>query len=69
MEPLKPDQKLRILADRPLAAPEEIEEYERLLSERFRQEPLTAEPDNAAALGVGPDREARLRELHQKLFG
>src|SRR5438046_961981 len=39
MEPLKPDQKADILATRPEASPAEIEEYERLLAERFAVDP------------------------------
>lgn len=80
MEPLKPEVKKRILADRPQAAPQDIEEYERLLAERFMSDPNAP---TASALPPGAPqaiyrgerpcdahvREARLRELHEKLFG
>ena len=39
MEPLKPDTKTRILRERPQASPEDLEEYERLLAERFTEGP------------------------------
>jgi hypothetical protein len=67
MEPLKPDVKEAILRNRPQAAPEEIEEYERLLAERFTIDPdMPRAPDAAAA---DQARETRLAELYQKLFG
>lgn len=67
MEPLKPEEKQRILAERPQAAPEDIEEYERLLAERFRRDPLV-QPQPAFASREN-ERERRLRELHELLFG
>ena len=75
MEPLKPETKQSILANRPDAVPEDIQEYERLLAQRFTVEPsrvpvgvgLTAPA--AAPDQAGPLREARLRELYKKLFG
>lgn len=67
MEPLKPEEIDRILAERPQAAPEDIDEYQRLLSERFRRDPeLQGEP---GALGVESPAEQRLRELYVMLFG
>ena len=39
MEPLKPETKARILQEQPEATPEDIEEYERLLAERFTEDP------------------------------
>jgi hypothetical protein len=82
MEPLKPDIKKQILANRPQAAPADIEEYERLLSQRFSVDPHVG-PASISAVSVVPQRtamaassvpdavkrEARLAELHQKLFG
>lgn len=67
MEPLKPEEKERILSERPQAAPEDIEEYERLLAERFLHDPLV--PEAAAAPLATPARDERLRELYEKLFG
>jgi hypothetical protein len=59
MEPLKPEDKSRILHENPQAGPGDIEEYERLLSRRF-----TVDPDLPAAAEI----EARLASLHRKLF-
>ena len=39
MEPLKPETKRQILAGRPQVCPADIEEYERLLAERFTEVP------------------------------
>lgn len=66
MEPMKPDLKKNVLAANPQAAPEEIEEYERLLSLRYAQDPdSAAEPPSAAS----PETiEARLAQLYKKLF-
>lgn len=68
MQPLKPEDKLAILNDNPAADPAEIQEYEKLLSQRF-----TMDPDAPAADAVADDGgfniEQRLRELHDKLFG
>jgi hypothetical protein len=70
MEPLKPQDKHRILADNPAADPAEVEEYERLLSERFAVDPdAPVAAPNAAWSGIDVhDREARIAELYQKLF-
>lgn len=71
MEPLKPEVKEKILRDRPAAQPQDIEEYERLLAERFYADPdygPKAEPGRAGILPFD-GRELRLRELHEKLFG
>ena len=63
---LKPHVKQSILASRPQVAPAEIEEYERLLSQRFAADPdLPKSPDAAADEAR---REDRLKELYQKLF-
>ncbi len=67
MEPLKPDTKQRILQNSPQASPADIEEYERLLAERFTVDPsLPKSPTTAAAVA---NSEKRLEELHRKLFG
>jgi hypothetical protein len=65
MEPLKP-QVVKDLLARPQATTQDIEEYERLLSERFNTDPdLPRSPQEAARNDA---REARLKELHQKLY-
>jgi hypothetical protein len=71
MEPLKPDTKSAIRAERPEASPEDIEEYERLLAERFATDPSApaAAPERTPAPLAREQRENRLAELHQKLFG
>jgi hypothetical protein len=63
MEPLKPDEKQHILATRPEAEPADIEEYERLLAERFARDP--SQPPHPSLQA----RDARLRQLYIKLFG
>lgn len=66
MEPMRPDDRARILEDSPLAEPGDVEEYERLLSRRF-----TIDPDLSPAPGGDSelDRiEARLEQLQRKLF-
>lgn len=66
MEPLKPTTKESILRDSPQAAPEDIEEYERLLAERFTVDPdVPMAPEDVAA---HDERESRLLELQKKLF-
>jgi hypothetical protein len=71
MEPLKPQDKHRILAENPAADPAEVEEYERLLSERFAVDPdAPVAAPNAVWSGIDVHvREARIAELYQKLFG
>ena len=75
MEPLKPEKRQQILTSSQ-ALPEDVEEYERLLSERFIADPnrngnrsalhanLLAAPD---VLSPEERREARLKELYQKI--
>ncbi len=67
MEPLKPES-VREILKRPAVAPADVEEYERLLAERFTVDPNR--PRVAAAPpGLARDpREVRLEELHRKLF-
>jgi hypothetical protein len=65
MEPLKPET-VKDLLDRPHVAPADVEEYQRLLAERF-----TVDPDAAMAPALkaaAQERETRLKELYQKLF-
>ena len=62
MEPLRPEVKARILEENPHVSVAEIEEYERLLAERFATDPdLSASPE-------AEERQARLVELYRKLF-
>ena len=66
MEPLTPEVRKKILDDRPQASPEDIDEYERLLSQRFTVDPdLPMDADESA---LRDDDEARLEELYNKLF-
>jgi hypothetical protein len=71
MEPLKPELKKAILANNPQADPKDIEEYERLLSLRFSDDPdvgLAASPIAEHSRTIREQREDRIQELHQKLF-
>jgi len=65
MQPLNPDDKKRILESSVQASPEDIEEYEKLLSERFTEDP---DLPGVQSLEAADSREARLAELYQKLF-
>ena len=67
MEPLKPETKRQILQDRPQVCPADIEEYERLLAERFTQDPDL--PRSPTTVQAAATREKRLAELFKKLFG
>ncbi|MBI1916343.1 MAG: hypothetical protein HYS12_16665 [Planctomycetes bacterium] len=67
MEPLKPETRREILQNRPQATPADIEEYERLLAERFARDPDL--PRSPALAQAEAAREKRLEELHKKLFG
>ena len=67
MEPLKPEIKRQILQNRPQASPADIEEYERLLAERFTEDPDL--PKSPAAAQAATNREHRLEQLYAKLFG
>lgn len=78
MEPMDPEVKTQILENAPQAEPEDVNEYERLLSERFTMDPdipaPAAEPETLR--GVLEKRnmtreeiDQRLAELQEKLFG
>jgi hypothetical protein len=70
MEPLKPEQKRSVLENNPEAQPSDLEEYERLLSLRFTEDP-DQQPATSPQEGVTEthaQREARIKELYQKLF-
>jgi hypothetical protein len=65
MEPPKP-QMVKVWLNQPQVAPEEVEEYERLLAERFTEDPDRARsPQEVTRASL---REARLTELYKKLF-
>jgi len=67
VEPRKPSDRRSILDDNLEAAPQDLDEYERLLAEQFVDDPdVPAAPAGASLQG---ERDARLRELHQRLFG
>ena len=65
MEPMKPETKRSILQNNPQASPQEVDEYEKLLSERFSRDPDVAAAPDAAARSLGEDR---LSQLYRKLF-
>jgi len=66
MEPMKPGEKARILSESPEAEPGDLEEYERLLSQRFATDPdIPASPEAAE---TAASIEARLAQLHARLF-
>ena len=67
MEPLKPQQRAGIRGASPAAAPTDIDEYERLLAEQFVEDPDV--PAAPAITTLRDQREARLQELHRRLFG
>ena len=71
MQPLKPEQKRSALENSPQAEPGDIEEYERLLSLRFAEDPdqRPAAAPNESGGDPHLKREARIKELHEKLFG
>lgn len=70
MQPLKPDEERSVLENNPQAQPSDLEEYERLLSLRFTedpdQKPATSPQEDEAEVDLG--REARIQQLHRKLF-
>lgn len=68
MEPLKPETKSKILAENPQAAPEDIQEYERLLAERFTVDPDLPMAPESEAEPTPEGREQRLQYLYRKLF-
>ena len=67
MQPLKPEVVQRVLQERPNVTREDISEYERLLASRFTVNPHA--PPTIAMDTAQRDREARIRELHAKIFG
>ena len=67
MQPLKPEVIERFLRERPNVTREDISEYERLLASRFTVNPHM--PRTLALDTAQQTREARIRELHAKIFG
>lgn len=65
MEPMKPET-VKDLLSRPGVAPADIEEYQRLLAERFAVDPDA--PPAPGQRAADQDHEARLKMLYQKLF-
>lgn len=68
MEPMKPELRRAILEANPQAEPQDIDEYEQLLAERFAIDPNAPNAAPFALETVSGIREARLAELHRKLF-
>jgi hypothetical protein len=72
MQPMKPEQKRSVLENSPQAQPSDLEEYERLLSLRFTEDPdqqlPAASPGEHGETGAHLERENRIKELHRKLF-
>ena len=71
MQPMKPEQKRSVLENSPQAQPSDLEEYERLLSLRFTEDPdqkPAASPSEHGETGVDMEREGQIKELHRKLF-
>jgi hypothetical protein len=72
MEPLKPAARQIALARNPMATPEQVDqdldEYQRLLANRFTRDP-SEQPRALAAPEAGPQPQERLAELYTKLFG
>lgn len=71
MRPLKPEERRRIIENAPEDESEaqvesEIEEYETLISQRFRVDP--ALPRSPRAVAEAAENEERIRQLHSKLF-
>lgn len=66
MEPLKPEDKVNIFELKPEADPADIEEYERLLAERFTSDPDL--PTVFEMVNAEDEREDRLAELYRKIF-
>jgi hypothetical protein len=66
MQPLKPNEKQAITEEHPLAAPEDLDRYEQLLSMRFTQDP--DRPQAAPESRSQPTIEQELQELHSRIF-
>jgi hypothetical protein len=75
MQPLKPEERDAISKDHPLAAPEDLDRYEQLLSMRFTQDPDRPQtaPDSRQVKSAQesqsrPTIEEELQELHSRIF-
>lgn len=72
MQPLKPEERDRIRREHPQAAPEDVERYEKLLSERFTVDPDRPQPAPERRGGrivrSLEDIEQELRQLYTRIF-
>lgn len=66
MQPLTPREREQILLSHPEASPQDIDEYERLLSVRFMTD--TSVPRAPGQEQQERTRELRLQELYNRLF-
>lgn len=70
MEPIKPEDKQRLLSRNLTVSSEDVKEYELLLSRRFTTDPdFPQTPKSGTPLAAPTDEEERLRELANKIFG
>ena len=68
MEPPKPADQLEILQRTGTTDASEVEEYEKLLSQRFTTDPDAPSPGTLQSTAPGaPDDRSRLSELYKKL--
>jgi len=68
MEPLRKDVKQAGLDSNVMASPEDLAEYELLLSQTFAADPDAPAPAPTREGATPFDREQRLAELYKKLF-
>jgi hypothetical protein len=73
MQPLKPEEREKIRKEHPQAAPGDLEQYERLLSQRFTVDPDSPQPapakDEVSSATVSSDDiEEELEKLHRRIF-
>lgn len=70
MEPIKPENRQRLLSTNLTVSSEDLDEYELLLSRRFITDPDFGQtPQSRTHLAAPTDDEERLRELANKIFG
>jgi hypothetical protein len=67
MQPLNPDERQALRREHPLAAPEDLDRYEQLLSMRFTQDPNRPQA-GPEAHGLHRTIEQELQELHRRIF-
>ena len=66
MAPMHPNERARLLAERPQVTGAHIDEYQRLLSRRVV---ARARARGAVGLAEAPENDDRLKELHHLLYG